>query len=201
MLGLSALGCAAGLSLGNWQAGRAEEKQALAASINRIQVTGVFVAERTVLLDNKQRRHRTGYEVVTPLKLSGSDSHVLVNRGWVAAAPTRDVLPEIRTPAGEIRIEGVVYSRFPRIYVLDKKSEGPVRQSVDLQAFAAETGLQLRPFVIEQHSALDDGLVREWTRPDAGVQKHQSYALQWYSLGVLAAVLGLVFSFHRVGAD
>jgi cytochrome oxidase assembly protein ShyY1 len=43
--------------------------------------------------------------------------------------------------------------------------------------------------VIEQHSGLDDGLVRDWSRPDAGVEKHESYALQWYSLAVLSIVL------------
>jgi surfeit locus 1 family protein len=198
VLGLAALGCACGVALGNWQAGRAEQKQALAASVKRAEVKGIFVAKHTVFLDNKQRRRRSGYEVVMPLRLSGTDTHVLVNRGWVAAGPTRDVLPEIRTPMAEVRIEGVVHPRFPRIYELDGNSKGLVRQTVDLGSFAAETGLQLRPFVIEQHSPLDDGLVREWTRPDAGVQKHQSYALQWYSLGFLAAVLGLVFSIRRV---
>ena len=51
--------------------------------------------------------------------------------------------------------------------------------------------------MIEQHGAIDDGLIREWPRPDAGIEKHQSYALQWYSLAALAVVLAAVFSFRK----
>jgi surfeit locus 1 family protein len=72
-----------------------------------------------------------------------------------------------------------------------------VRQSLEVAAFAGETGLRLQPRVIEQHSSLPDGLLREWPRHDEGIEKHESYALQWYSLAVLAAVLGVVFSFRK----
>ena len=76
---------------------------------------------------------------------------------------------------------------------------GKVRQNLEIDAFAKETGLRLQPIVIEQHSPADDGLLREWPRPDAGVEKHESYALQWYSLAVLAVVLLVVLSIRRVG--
>ena len=72
-----------------------------------------------------------------------------------------------------------------------------MRQSVELKEFAAETGLTLQAFVIEQHSVLADGLSREWPRPDAGIEKHQGYALQWYSLAALAVVLVIVMSFRK----
>ena len=51
--------------------------------------------------------------------------------------------------------------------------------------------------MIEQHSALADGLLREWPRPDAGIEKHQGYALQWYALAALAVVLAAVLSFRK----
>jgi cytochrome oxidase assembly protein ShyY1 len=51
--------------------------------------------------------------------------------------------------------------------------------------------------VVQQHSAADDGLLREWPRPDAGVEMHESYELQWYSFAALAVVLGVVFAFRR----
>jgi surfeit locus 1 family protein len=159
---------------------------------------GRFVEEHTVYLDNKLRRRRTGYEVVTPLRLDGT--HVLVNRGWVAAARTRDVLPEVATPQGEVRVEGLALARLARVLEVGKPAPGKVRQNLDVEEFAKETGLQLLPVVIEQHSSAPDGLLREWPRPDAGAQKHQGYALQWYSLAGLAVVLLVVLSFRRVGA-
>lgn len=196
VLAAAAAGCAAGIALGNWQSGRAEEKRAAAAAVRTVSVRGTFDPRHTVLLDNKVRHRQPGYEVVTPLKVAGSDEHVLVVRGWIAAPASRDVLPEVRTPAGVTSIEGVSQARLPRLLV-HGETHGKVRQTLEIDAFAAETGLRLQPRFIEQHSQADDGLLREWSRPDFGVEKHESYALQWYSLAVLAALLGIVFSFRK----
>lgn len=195
-LALGAAACAAGVLLGNWQSGRADAKRA-AAKTERVALRGEFLAERTVLLDNKVRHGRAGYEVITPLRLNAS-THVLVNRGWIEAGPRREALPAVRTPSKEVVVEGIALARFPRVLDLEKKSQGKVRQSLDIAAFAAETGLALEPRVIQQHSAADDGLLREWPRPEAGIEKHESYALQWYSLAGLALALALVLSFRRV---
>ena len=216
---MAAVACAAFVLLGNWQARRAEEKRALGEAFDRalhsspvalasgvdvaglvhkhVSARGRFVPDRTVLLDNKLRRGRPGYEVVTPLRLGASDSHVLVDRGWVAAPPSRATLPEVRTPAGELEIDGVALDRLPHVLETGVAPKGAVRQNLDIGAFAAETGLRLEPLVIEQHSATPDGLSREWPRPDFGIQTHESYALQWYSFAALAIVLVIVLSMRR----
>src|SRR3954466_4935538 len=90
-IALALAGCAAFIALGNWQTRRAEEKRAIAAQLEkkRVSVAGEFVPRYTVLLDNKLRRGRPGYEVITPMKLGDSRVHVLVNRGWVQAGISR----------------------------------------------------------------------------------------------------------------
>jgi len=193
----AALACAAFIALGNWQTRRADEKRALGAQLQSVSVTGTFLPQYSVLLDNKLRHAKAGYEVLTPLRLAGSDLHVLVNRGWVQAPPTRNVLPKVRTPSGEVRIEGIAIEHLPRLLNLDKNEKGKVRQSLELSAFSAQTGLRLEPRIIEQHSATDDALLREWPRPDTGIERHESYALQWYSLAALAVILAAVFSFGK----
>lgn len=195
-LAAAAVACAAGIALGNWQAGRADGKRALGAQAQRIVVHGEFLPERTLLLDNKLRGGRVGYEVVTPLRLA-EGIHVLVNRGWVAAAPQRERLPEVATPRGRVRVEGVVLARLPQPLKLGEEGKGRVRQRVELEAYARESGLPLQAFVIEQHAGPADGLLREWPRPEAGAEKNDAYALQWYSLAALALVLGLVFCFRK----
>ncbi len=180
-----------------WQAGRAEEKRKAEARIERISVTGTFLPERTVLLDNKLRRGRPGYEVVTPLKLAAADMHVLVNRGWIAAGATREALPEIRTPPGDTKVEGLVREHLPRVLQAGPAQRGKVRQNLAVEDFAVETGLALLPFVIEQHSSAADGLLREWPRAGPGAEKNQMYSLQWYSLAALAVALVVVLSFRK----
>lgn len=214
--GAAAIACIAFVSLGNWQSRRAADKRELALALERaaasapvelpasvdvvhkrVAARGQFVPERTVLLDNKLRRGRPGYEVVTPLRLGNSPWHVLVNRGWMPAPASRENVPAVRTPTGEVTIDGVALERLPHA-LEPRPSSGRVRQNVDLAAFAAETGLQLLPIVVEQHSDAGDGLQRDWPRADFGIEKHESYALQWYAFAGLAIVLGVVFSFRRV---
>ena len=221
-LAVTAAACVAFVLLGNWQARRAETKRARGAELERslksppadlstvidagslihkrVLARGRFVAERTVLLDNKLRRGRPGYEVVTPLALAGSEWHVLVNRGWIAAPASRETLPDVRTPSGELTVVGIALERLPHALEAGTAPAGRVRQNLDIGAFAAETGLRLQPLVIEQHSDTGDGLAREWPRPDFGIERHESYALQWYLFAGLAIVLLAVLSFRRVPA-
>jgi surfeit locus 1 family protein len=186
---LAAAGCVAGVLLGNWQSGRAEQKRALAAAQEMTTLRGSFEPSRTVLLDNKMHNGRTGYQVVQPLRLAGG-KRVLVNRGWLAAGATREQLPAVPTPAGEVALQGLRLDHFPRAFEpAGATHTGIVWQNASVEDFAAWSGMALEPYVFEQHSALDDGLVRDWPRPDAGVAMHESYALQWYSLAALALVL------------
>jgi surfeit locus 1 family protein len=196
---LAVFGCAAGVALGNWQSGRAADKRALAATLVNVTLQGAFVAKYTVLLDNKIYRGRPGYQVVQPLRLAGG-RHVLVNRGWVAAGRSRAQLPEVRTPAGDVPLTGVRQAHLARVYQpAAARPEGIVWPGVSIEQFAAWSGLALEDWVIEQHSALDDGLVRDWPPPDLGVEMHEMYALQWYSLAALSVILLLVLNFKRHG--
>ena len=191
-IALAAAACAAGIALGNWQLRRAEEKRVV---LPHVTVEGEFLPRFTVYLDNKLNHGRVGYEVITPLKLRDG-SNVLVNRGWVAAGATRDTLPEVRTPAGQVSVEGIALDGLPRVLSLQKDA-GKLRQTLDIERFAFETGLRLEPRVIEQHSDLPDGLARDWPPRDLGIEKNQGYALQWYSLAALAIVLLVVLSFRK----
>jgi len=194
---LAASGCAAGVALGNWQTGRAAEKRALAAAQAPVTLRGEFDPRYTVLLDNKLNRGRPGYHVVQPLRIA-QGRYVLVNRGWTAAGASRAQIPEVRTPAGEISLSGVRLEHFARAYEpAAAKPEGRVWQNVAIEQFSAWSGLALERYVVEQHSALDDGLLRDWPRADAGVEMHESYALQWYSLAALSIALFLFLNLKR----
>ena len=207
------------VALGNWQSRRADAKRELARELDEaaratplelaagpldpaalvhrhVVARGSFVAEGTVLLANRLRHGRSGYEVVTPLKLGDSGWHVLVNRGWVAAPASPGEIAA-RTPGGTQAIDGIALERLSHALEAGAPSRGAIRQNLDIAAFAAETGLPLEPLVIEQHSDTGDGLLRDWPRADLGIEKNESYALQWYSFAALAILLAVVLSFRR----
>ena len=209
------------VSLGNWQTRRAEEKLALGRNLDdaarrvqlalppslvdaqdyefsRISARGEYSARHTVLLDNKVLRGTPGYHVLTPLKLAGGEHYVLVNRGWIAAGTRRDVLPQVPTPAGTTTVEGIAIVPSGHIFELDTKTEEAiVWQNLVLARYAKWSGLKLQPVVLQQTSDAADGLVRAWTRPDTGADKHRGYAFQWYSLASTILIAYVAFSFKR----
>src|SRR3954470_19908350 len=148
-LAAAALGCVVFVLLGNWQAHRAEEKRALGEQFQRalrfppivlpatpadaagvihkhVGARGRFLAEHTVLLDNRLRRGRAGYEVTTPLRLAGSDWHVLIERGWISALPLRSALPQVRTPQYEVEVDGIALEHLPRALEVGSPAAGRV---------------------------------------------------------------------------
>ena len=192
---LAAAGCAAGIALGNWQTERAAHKRASAAAVISESLQGEFLPKFTILLDNKMHNGRPGYQVVQPLRMADG-RQVLVNRGWTPAGATRSQLPQPRTPGGAVSIQGIRLDHLPRAFEpAGAKSEGTVRQNVSVREFAAWSGLALEPWVLEQHSDLDDGLVRDWPRAGSGAEMHESYAMQWYSLAALSLILFFVLNF------
>jgi surfeit locus 1 family protein len=209
------------VALGNWQSRRAEEKLAFGHDLDaaarravlvlpstpidahdyefaRIRARGEYSARHTILLDNKVLRGTPGYQVLTPLKITGDDMHVLVNRGWVAAGTRRDSLPQIQTPAGTETVEGIAIVPSSRILELDANTEeGIVWQNLVLARYAKWSGLKLQPVVLQQTSEAADGLVRVWERPDSGADRHRGYAFQWYALAATILISYVALSFRR----
>lgn len=209
------------LWLGNWQLERANSKRALQAHYDaaleeppihigstllardsvlyrRVEVVGEFDDAHSILLDNRVNHGVAGYHVLTPFKIQGGQLAILVNRGWVATGQNRDNLPETPSPQGIIKLEGVAsdpHSRY--VELIHGASEGRVWQNLDFDRFSAGYGYGLQPVFLLQTSLAEDGLVRNWPRPDMGVSMHVSYAFQWYSLAATLIVLWLGLNIKR----
>jgi surfeit locus 1 family protein len=214
-------GIAATVALGNWQLGRAHEKEAMAARLEslgrgpavtlsgtevkaedvlwrRVTARGRFEPRYAVLLDNKVREGVAGYHVVMPLAIDGGPRYVLVNRGWVAGTRERGRLPSITTPEGTVEVTGLAVVPSRRFLELSTQvADGRVWQNLTLERYRQAVPIALQPIVIEQQNALDDGLVREWSPPDTGVNTHYAYAFQWFAMALAIAVLYLVTHVRR----
>ena len=212
-------------SLGIWQTGRADEKRQQQAKLDamasepaivvtgqpipadalvsrKVVARGEFLDERTLLIDNRVYRGAPGYHVVTPLRIEDTDMHVLVNRGWIAGNGDRSRIPTVIAQTGRVAVEGMAVFPPRNSYALaPDTAKGPVRQHLVLSDVQAETGLKFQPVVIQQESREKDGLVRDWPQPDAGVNVHLAYALQWYVMAAVIAILWIALNIQRVNDD
>lgn len=206
-------------SLGFWQLDRAAQKTHLQASIDersalppldataliglqapdeavhrRVELSGEWVPNATLFLENRQMQGRTGFFVVTPLWLQGSEQTVLVQRGWVPRDfQDRTRVPAVPTPSGLVRVSGRLAPAPAKLYELGEAGSGPIRQNIDLPALAVELKLALMPLSVVQTEGTDDGLLRDWPVANTGVHKHHGYAFQWFGLCALAGFLFVWF--------
>jgi surfeit locus 1 family protein len=217
---------ALGVSLGQWQDRRAAGKLAVQARLTErasqpplalgpqllgaadvefrpVSVTGEYVAGFPLFLDNRPQQGKVGFYLVMPLKIAGSNTHVLVARGWLPRFNgEHDRLPEFATPAGTVTVTGIARTGLGKVMQLgDPATVKPkaILQNLTPDQFADASKLAVQPFFIEQTGPLDAGdkLVRDWPAPALGVEKHQGYAFQWYALAVMAFLFFVVTGFRR----
>lgn len=164
----------------------------------QISVQGVFDVRYQILLDNRIHQGVAGYHVLAPLIIDGSRRAVLVNRGWIPVGKNRSTLPVIPTPPARVKIQGLATDPTTRYFELNNAvHQGQVWQNLNFKSYAAWSGLDLQPFVLQQSNDSGDGLIRDWPRPDTGVTTHLSYAMQWYGLTATLIVLWLVLNMKR----
>lgn len=164
----------------------------------RISLRGQWIGERTVFLDNRPMGGKTGFWVMTPMRLETTGQVVMVQRGWVQRNfVDRTLLPAVVTPSGWVEIQGRLAPPPSKLYEFQGTESGPIRQNLDLAAYGAETGLALWLQTVIQHGPASEGLLREWAAVDAGVDKHYGYAFQWFGLCGLITILYVWFQFVR----
>lgn len=215
-----ATGC---IQLGNWQHAKADRKLAAqhlldarggdtpvsigAAPVDAealrsrpVTVRGQFETDRQFLVDNRIHREQAGYHVLTPLRIDGSDTRVLVNRGWIPANARHDDIPQVATPAGPVTLSGTAVVPGTRFFTLaDAPQAGwqPVWQNLDLARFAGSAPYPLQPVVVQLAPDAPAGFVRDWPRPDERFERHLSYALQWYGFAASAVLIWFALGWRR----
>lgn len=213
------------VTLGMWQLGRAQQKLELQSAFDRAGsgerlalsldspppdllatheaiASGVYDAQRQLLLDNQGRARIAGYRVWTPLRLD-TGGWLIVDRGWVAADPDRRNLPALDVPETAREVQGYwrplpepglrldtdpcAASDFPRVVSY------PTREQLEcvLGGEVADGVLLLDP-------AQPDGFVREWTLPNpVPPARHYAYAAQWFAFAATLLFLFVKFSLKR----
>jgi surfeit locus 1 family protein len=205
------------IGLGIWQIHRADEKKALMDArerraqdapvrlsgqesnlddlrYRRVIVVGDYDAAHQFLLDNQLHDQQPGYDVLTPLRIAGSNSAVLVNRGWIALGEDRTRRPDLSLKATNVRLSGVA-DRFPGVGFRLKGAEIPgpgwpsVVQLAEPERLAERLGYPVLPYQVLLDPSAEEGYVRAWRETRLTPEKNRGYALQWFLFATVAAIL------------
>ena len=209
--------------LGVWQLDRLHERQARNTTIAHQQrgaplplvslprdtahahfraasVEGRYDYEHEIVLSNRTRRGSPGVDLVTPVRIAGNDTAVLVNRGWVYS-PDGASVDQKRWREGETaRLKGYVevitadtglaISRHPRVVRHVSRAEVTAKIPYPIALFylvAFGDTTDLAHPARRDLPVLDDG-------------PHRGYAIQWFSFALIAiAGAGIVVRRERTG--
>lgn len=165
----------------------------------RVRVSGSYLNDQSMLLrGQKSDSGVDGVHLLTPLRLSGSDMAVIVDRGWLPAA---QAAPQARPAFAidrEITVEGVALAAQTRpdtpLAAMDLAMPGESRIDawvrVDIGKMQAQIDAPLLPIYIELLPAPNGPrlpLPADPRKLDEG--PHLSYALQWFAFTVILAIV------------
>jgi surfeit locus 1 family protein len=210
------LAVAAFVALGLWQIGRAAEKAQQARDLSAqgslaafplgqdlvaaeplryrsLMATGVYEAGGQILLEGRRHAGKTGFHVVTPLRISGGETQVLVNRGWIPGddhgAPT-----SAPVPAGPVRVTGVAHIPAPPALALHSGPDAATSWGgrwpyLTIELYRATVARPVQPVVILLDPSAEAGFVRDWPKEMPKEGMHLAYAVQWFAFALIALAI------------
>ncbi len=211
------------IRLGFWQLDRLAEKRALNAAtltaldqpaivltgdsvdpdalhFRKVQVSGVYDNEQSIVLRNQLLDGVAGLHLITPLRINGSEQAVLIDRGWIDQGQAREEVRGVFAQTGDVTIEGIAFRSQERPDALfapkDLPLPGETRidawMRVDIAKIQEQIDAPLLPVYIAQMPGATPPLPDQ-PRPESAVKidegSHLSYAIQWFSFSVILIVV------------
>lgn len=203
-----------GLSLGQWQLGRAHQKEAMAAQrlsaqsltvvgndqaladmaradrlYRAVVLRGRWLPEKAHYLDNRSMDGRVGFVLAAPFRLEPQGQVVLVQRGWLPRNfLDRLDVPPIQLPQDVLEISARLSPWPAQHFALGDADTGLIRQNLQLEYFSSIAGFVPHLVSFQETSDTPDGLLRAWLSPGSGSDTHYGYAFQWFTLSALVAL-------------
>lgn len=159
-------------------------------------VRGRYDSGRELVLANRPRRGSPGVHILTPLVRAGSDTAVLVVRGWVYAPDAAH--PELARWREDSARGAVGYIRSYDAPVPGQRAAttGAILRHLDHGAAAEALPYPLAPYLVVLTGDGADTVSERPPRLDSpalGEGPHLSYAFQWFAFAAVAIAGTLVF--------
>ncbi|HEX2723736.1 MAG TPA: SURF1 family protein [Gemmatimonadaceae bacterium] len=210
------------VSLGFWQLSRLAERRAMnehlrarartapvsvsalprdtgAAHFRRVKISGLYDFTREFVITNRSRNGSPGVNIITPVRVAGSDTAVLVNRGWVYAPDGMTVdLSKWREP-DSMSSDGFVENFTIRKGSAQSANRPNVFRWMDRNAITRGFPHPLAGFVVV---LIDDGkpqardIPPRLTVPPLDEGSHLNYAFQWFSFATIS-IFGMFLFVRR----
>ena len=204
------------VSLGFWQLERADEKRGIEASIKQantgsvelikkeeglqskeyyeVRLQGKYLSDKQFIYDNQIVDQVSGYYVLTPYALEGQSKAISINRGFIPWNGRRDKLADIVIGQETREIKVQISKPIKRMEL--KPSEVGIQfpaliQSIDLQDMADRAKVDFSSVIGLLDASASNGFIRKWEPYTGSIEKHIGYAVQWFLMALVLAIIGI----------
>ena len=199
-------------SLGFWQLRRLHARQARNATILNAQrdpsqpiagiprdtggahyrparVTGRFDYAHELVLAGRTHQGSPGVELVTPVQLPGTDSVILVDRGWVYSADAGTVDASRWREGDSADVTGYVELYAPDAGITASRLDPRIIRRVSRSEIAPRVAAPVLPwYLIQTGDTVDARHPARRLIPALDEGPHRGYAIQWFAFAVTALV-------------
>jgi surfeit locus 1 family protein len=211
------LACAAlFVRLGVWQLARLKEKRAFNTTLSarlaapaadiislppdtalghyrRVSASGAMLYDREVVYAGRSHEGAPGVDLLTPMKIAGRDTVVMVNRGWAYSADAARIENARWKEKDSAQVAG-----YAETFAGTERQQTERRvHALDRAAIQKLVGIPVAPYILVQTSdsvAHGDSIPVRLNFPALDEGPHQSYAIQWFSFALVAVVGGVALS-------
>ena len=210
------------VSLGLWQLDRADQKRTIEDAIVNantgpveliangrelldkeyydVRLQGNYLSDKQFIYDNQIVDQVSGYYVLTPFILTDQLGVILVNRGFIPWNGQRERLADIAVDSVSREIKVQVSSPIKRMELkaTDVSRQFPVLiQAIDFDVLEEVSKLKFVKVVGLLDPSSSDGYVRKWEPYTGSIEKHIGYAIQWFLMALVLAIIGLRIGLKR----
>jgi len=153
---------------------------------DKVFINGTWDNSRQMLVDNVINRGVAGYKVLTPFKISNSDTFILVDRGWIPREASRQTLPNIDINNIKEKVFGTLENPELGFVLSDILVSGDwpkVSQTKNLNVISKEYNDPLAQFILVADPVLKNSLEYLKIIPTNMMpSKHYGYSAQWFTM-------------------
>lgn len=165
----------------------------------QVSVEGTYDFSQQVVLKLQNWQGRPGFHLLTPLRITGRDETILVDRGWLPDSETN--LSQF-DQAGPLTITGFLQATQTSTRV-QVTPAGPQQEwfRIDVEAIQAQLPYEILPVYLQQSPPAGTTTTQLPYRADPEFDlsngPHLSYALQWFSFSLMLGVGYIVYVWRQ----
>jgi surfeit locus 1 family protein len=174
-----------------------------ALEFRTVRVEGEFDLENTLVLGNQVWEEQIGVHLLTPLKITGTNSYILIDRGWIPFADWENRNLSTYDPLNDVSVEGMLRISQTKLGLrdcLDESAGDPPFQvwCLALDDIASYLPYDLLSVYLIQGPEGEQSVPPYLAIPQIEITEgpHLGYAVQWFTFaGIL--LIGYPFFVRR----